>query len=317
MDIDVHSYQEELDTIVAEANAVLGRMNEINDRYHAVQALVDALEKDFGEAKTMIDQKVAEYSGEIETFCRNAESVLGNFDHEIADAFNTAANGLMSKVTELEQHFTQQTTATYAQIDKSHGILQHLGELVKNAQQESHTSIATAIAQVKDNASHFGQEFDGTTHPSMTAFDEWLQHAKEQGEAHANEHHDQMEQVKQQTDEHLQQHLYEPVHTHVQETHDLFEQIQGAVLDAHIQQMIHHGRDKIETECKHTINDVCQKVKQKVDEIIDHMHKATDGSAVPREAMKPLIDGIEGLIKPVEETIGNVKSVAAAVGFDL
>jgi len=219
-------------------------------------------------------------------------------------------------VTELEQQFTQKSGETYAQIDKSHGVLQHLDEVVKGLHQDTHGTISTAIAQVKDNVSHFAQSFDGTTHPSMTAFDEWLQHTKEQAESHANEHHDHLETLKQQTEEHLQ-HLYDPVHTHVQATGEKLQHIQANQVDVHIAQMIHHGRDKIEAECKHTINDVCHEVKTKIDEIIDHMHKATEHSMIPREAMKPLIDTVEQLVKPVEETIGNVKSVAAAVGFDL
>ena len=59
------------------------------------------------------------------------------------------------------------------------------------------------------------------------------------------------------------------------------------------------------------------KVAQELDQVMDHIHQAGQQSALPREAMKPILDEIDGLLKPVEETIGNVKSIASAVGFDV
>jgi methyl-accepting chemotaxis protein len=119
------------------------------------------------------------------------------------------------------------------------------------------------------------------------------------------------------TDDHMQQSLFQPLHGHLEETAQKLQQIASGDVDGKLHDVMQQTREQLEAHAKQVISNLVDKIAQELDQVSDHIHPAGQGSAIPREAMKPLIDGVEQLIKPVEETIGNVKSVAAAVGFDV
>jgi ABC-type transporter Mla subunit MlaD len=317
MDIDVHSYQEELDTIVNDAKAVLARMDEMKHRFDAVAAKVDEVEHLFGTVKTEIDQHVNATASNIETWFQHAQERIGQFDTQVTQAYQQAMADLVSKIAAAEQLFGEKAGSAYQAVDKSHSIVQQLGELVKSTDHEVADGVRTGIHTVQDDIAQLKQQFDGTTHPSMTTLDDLLGHTQQQAEAYTHETHDHLEQLKQETDDHIQQNLFQPMQMHLGETAQKLGQIATGDVDGKLHEVMQQARENLEAHAKQVISNLVDKVAAELDQVSDHIHQAGQSSAIPREAMKPIIDGIEQLLKPVEETIGNVKSVAAAVGFDV
>ena len=317
MDIDVHSYQEELDTIVNEAKAVIARMDEMKHRFDAVAAAVDTVEHSVQKLKTDVDAHVAATAQREEAFYAHAGERIHQWDAQVAGAYQKAVADLGEKIKAAHELFLQKAGTAYEAVDKSHGIVQQLGELVKSTDHDVMDGVRNSIHAVQDDHAQFKQQFDGTTQPSLHVLDDLLNHTLQQGESFTNETHDHIEQIKQQTDEHMQQDLFQPLQMHLGETAQKVGQIASADVDAKLHDVLAQSRDQLEQHAKQVIANLVDKVASELDQVSDHIHQAGQSSAIPREAMKPIIDGIEQLIKPVEETIGNVKSVAAAVGFDV
>ena len=317
MDIDVHSYQEELDTIVNDARAVLARMDEMKHRFDAVAAKVDQVEHLLTNVKTEIDQHVTETSSHVEAFVHEAQDKIGQFAAQIIQPHQQAVTDLSTKMGAAQETFNQKATAAYEAIDKSHTVLQQLGELVKNTDHDVLDGVRGGIHTLQDDAAQLRQQFDGTTHPALATLSDLLEHTQQTAETFAHETHDHIEQLRQSTDDHMQQELFQPLQLHLGETAQKIAQIAQGDVDAKLHEVMQHTRDQLEAQAKQVISNLVDKIAQELDQVSDHIHKAGQSSAIPREAMKPIIDGIEQLIKPVEETIGNVKSVAAAVGFDV
>ncbi|HSV17584.1 MAG TPA: hypothetical protein VLR71_04180 [Casimicrobiaceae bacterium] len=317
MDIDVHSYQEELDAIVNDAKAVLARMDEMKNRYDAVAAKVDHCEHLMNDMKTDIDQHVATTAGNVETFFQEASEKIGQFDAQIGEPIQHAMDQMASLLNQAEEHFNDKITVVFHAMDQSHTVLQQHGELVKSSDHEVADGIRNGLHTMQDNVAHFKQEFDGTTHPALATLSDALEHAQQTAETFTHETNDHLNQLMHATDEHMQQALFQPLHGHLEETAQKLAQIASGDVDAKLHDVMQQTREQLEAHAKQVISNLVDKVAQELDQVSDHIHKAGQGSAIPREAMKPLIDGVEQLIKPVEETIGNVKSVAAAVGFDV
>lgn len=317
MDIDVHSYQEELDQIVNDAKAVLTRMDEMKHRMDAVATRVDHLEHAIGDLKTNIDHHVTESAQAIETFHAHGMDRIGQFDAQVTHAYQQAVNDLLAKITAVEQAFTEKSNAVYHAVDNSHTIVQQLGEHVKSADHDVAEGVRTGIHTLTDNIGNFKQQFDGTTHPALAQLDDHLAQMQSQAEQYAHETHDHIAQVKQQTDEHIQNDLFQPMQLHLGETAQKLGQIATGDIDGQLHDVMDKTREDLEAKAKQVITTLVDKVAQELDQVSDHIHQAGQNNAIPREAMKPIIDGVEALLKPVEETIGNVKSVAAAVGFDV
>jgi hypothetical protein len=77
------------------------------------------------------------------------------------------------------------------------------------------------------------------------------------------------------------------------------------------------GRGILEDGVKSVVSELTDAVGREIDAVTDAMHKAGGDNEAVREALKPVFDIIDGLISPLEETIGNVRSVASAVGVDI
>jgi chromosome segregation ATPase len=317
MDIDVHSYQEELDAIVNDAKAVLARMDEMKHRMDAVATRVDHVEHAITNLKTEIDQSITTTATDVETFYAHAEERIGQFDAQVKEAYHHAVDDVLHKITAMEALFEEKAGTAYDAVDKSHTTVQQLGELVKNTDHEVLDGVRSSVHAVQDDVAQLKQQFDGTTHPSLATLDDHLSHLMQQSETFAHETHDHLEQLKQQTDDHIQQELFQPMHLHLAETAQKIGQIASGDVDGKLHEVMEHARESLETQAKQVISNLVDKVAQELDQVSDHIHQAGQSSAIPREAMKPIIDGIEQLIKPVEETVSNVKSVAAAVGFDV
>jgi chromosome segregation ATPase len=317
MDIDVHSYQEELDQIVNDAKAVVTSMDEMKHRMDAMATRVDAIEHALTNLKSQIDSDVATTSGAVETLFAHASERIDQFDAQATQAFQKAVNDLLAKITAVEQAFTEKSNAIYHAVDASHTIVQQLTENVKTADHDVTDNVRNGIHTLTDNIGNFKQQFDGTTHPSLAQLDDHLSQTQSQAEQFAHETHDQITQVKQQTDEHIQNDLFQPMQQHLGETAQKLGQIATGDVDSQLHDVMDKTRAELEAKAKQVISNLVDKVAQELDQVSDHIHQAGQNNSIPREAMKPIIDGVESLIKPVEETIGNVKSVAAAVGFDV
>jgi len=317
MDIDVHSYQEELDTIVGDARAVLARMDEMKHRMDATAMRVDAIEHSLTSFKTDVEQRVQATASDVETFHTHAMEQIGQFDSQVTEPFTKSINDLLAKITTAEATFTQKSGEAFTAIDQSHSVVQQLGDLVKSTDHDVMDGVRNGIHALADDHAQLKQQFDGTTHPSLATLDDVLTHAQQTSETFMHETHDHLDQLRQQTDEHIQQELFQPMHLHLGETAQKLTEIASGDVDAKLHDVMEHTRQQLEDHAKQVISNLVDKVAQELDQVSDHIHKAGQGSAIPREAMKPLIDGIEQLIKPVEETIGNVKSIASAVGFDV
>lgn len=317
MDIDVHSYQEELDQIVNDAKAVVASMDEMKHRMDAMAMRVDGIEHALNSLKTEIDTNVGETSQTIENFYQHAEERIGQFDAQATQAYQQAVNDLLAKITAVEQAFTEKSNAVYHAVDASHTIVQQLGEAVKSADHDVMDNVRNGMHALTDNIGNFKQQFDGTTHPALAQLDDHLSQMQSQAEQYAHETHDHIAQIKQQTDEHIQNDLFQPMQLHLGETAQKLGQIATGDIDGQLHDVMDKTREDLEAKAKQVISNLVDKVAQELDQVSDHIHQAGQANAIPREAMKPIIDGVEALIKPVEETIGNVKSVAAAVGFDV
>ena len=317
MDIDVHSYQEELDTIVADARAVLARMDEMKHRMDATAMRVDHVEHALTSFKTDVDHQVQAIATDVETFHTQAMEKIGQFDSQVTEPFTQAVTELMAKITAAEATFQQKSAEAFDAVDKSHTIVQQLGDLVKSTDHEVMDGVRNGIHALADDHAQLKQQFDGTTHPSLATLDDVLTHAQQTSETFMHETGEHLDQLRQQADEHIQQDLFQPMHLHLGETAQKLADIASGDVDHKLQEVMQHAREQLEAQAKQVISNLVDKVAAELDQVSDHIHKAGQGSAIPREAMKPIIDGIEQLIKPVEETIGNVKSIASAVGFDV
>jgi DNA anti-recombination protein RmuC len=317
MDIDVHSYQEELDQIVADARAVLTRMDEMKHRMDAVAARVDHAEHSIGNLKSEIDTEVNASAQQIAALHQLYTDKYNAFGGEVSEPAQRAINDLLQKIAAAEAAFTAKSGEAYQAVDKSHGVVQQLGELVKSTDHDVMDGVRTGVHALNDDIAQFKQQFDGTTHPSLATLDDHFAQTQQQAEQFAHETHDQIAQVKQQVDEHIQSELFQPMQSHLSETAQKLSAIASGDVDAKLHDVMDHAREQLEQQAKQVIGNLVDKVAKELDTVADHIHQAGQGNAIPREAMKPIIDGVESLIKPVQETIGNVKSVAAAVGFDV
>lgn len=316
-DVDTSQFQEELDTIVNEARAVLARMDEVKHRFDAVAAKVDAVHHELDTMKTTIDQRVGHASGLVEGFYSEAHTRMSDFPSHTKEAVRGAVFLAMQKLTEVQGTFEHSADSVYAAVDNSRGVLQQLGDLVKSTDHDTADGVRQGVHHLQENIGQFVQAFDGTTQPSLNVLDDLFHQVQQQAETHAHETHDLVQQLMHETDEHVQQGLLAPVMSHVGEAAERMGQIASGDVDASLQSLVQEGRESLENRIKAQVSELVDKVAHEIDTVAEHLQKAGDDSAIPREAMKPLIDGIEALVKPVEETIGNVKSIASAVGFDV
>jgi len=317
MDIDVHSYQEELDQIVSDARTVLTRMDEMKHRMDAVATQVDQVEHALTNMKNEVDAHVTGTGGEVEAFFQRAMETIGGFDAQATQAYQHAVDDLLQKLAAVEATFTAKSNEAYQAVDKSHGVVQQLGELVKNTDHEVMDGVRNGVHALNDDVAQFRQQFDGTTHPSLATLDDHLAQTQQQAEQFSHEAHDHIAQAKQQVDDHIQSELFQPMQAHLGETVQKLSEIATGDVDAKLHDVMEHSREQLEQQAKQVIANLVDKVAKELDMVSDHIHQAGQNNAIPREAMKPIIDGVEALIKPVQETIGNVKSVAAAIGFDV
>jgi len=314
---DTQDIQQELDTIVGEAKDVLARMDMVKHRFDAVAVQVDAVEKEFVEAKATIEHHLGDTATRAKTVIQHLNAARDGIQSRALQPYIEAITNMTSHLEGQAAQFDASVQSVLAAIDGSHGVAEQLGSLVSQSDHDHHDGARQSIQTMQDDLAHFAQQFDGHTQPAMNTLHDELEHLQQQSESTSQETHDHMQEIMHAADDHLHQGLLDPVAAHVNENADRLNQIASADFDAQFHALLDKGREGIENRFKSEFSAVMDKIAHDLDEVEQQIHQAGEHSAIPREAMKPLIDGIEGAFKELHPVVNTVKDIASAVGVDL
>lgn len=313
---DTHAEQEALDAIVQEARSVLARMDEIKQRFDSVGNRVERLNSALEQSKSAL----ANASKRLEDASYHTIDNLG----ELVGDSETAHHGLFGKIghwsSELKgakDHFEQSTKHAQTAVDHSQSLSQQMLEQVKHTAHSFADRAKGRVNKLQEHVSELSKQFEAEAQPAMTGFDEFLQHMREQSESFVNNAHDHVEQFQRQTDDFVHSELIDPISEHANEAAQFLANVGHADIAGAVTGLMSQGREALEDGVKSVIGDLTDTVGQGIDEVIDAIHKSGDDNQLVREALKPVFEIIDSLIGPVSETIGNVKSVASAVGCDV
>lgn len=313
---DTHAEQEALDAIVREAHSVLARMDEIKQRFDSVGHRVDRL-------NGAIEQSKSALSGAAKHLEEAAHHTIDNLGH-LAGECENKHHELFGKIDHwssdlkaAKDHFEQSAKHAQSAVENSQSVSQQMLDQVKHTAHAFVDHAKERVNRLHEHVAGLGKQFEAEAHPAMTSFDEFLQHTREQSETFINNAHDHVEQFQQQTDDFVQSELINPIAEHASEATQFLANLGHADIAGAVTGLMSQGREALEDGVKSVIGDLTDAVGQGIDEVTDAIHKAGGDNQVVREALKPVFDIIDSLIGPVSETIGNVKSVASAVGCDV
>lgn len=317
MAADTQDIQQELDEIVQEARAVLARMDEVKHRFDAVAVQVDDVEHQFTDAKKTIDEHLGKTSASVSDLVQHLHTSASAIDEQALQAYVDAIANVTTHLHGEAQHFKDETDKVLAAIDQSRTVAEQMGDLVGATDHETHDGARHNLQLMHDDLAQFMQQFDGTTHPSITSLDDDLAHLHQQSDSVVQEAHDHIQEVMHQVDTHAHQDLLDPVTAHVNESAERLAQIAQGDIDAGMQQLMDHGRETLENQFKSAFTAVMDKIVHDLDQVEDQIKQAGEHSAIPREAMKPLIEGVEGAFNVLHPVVKVVQEVASAVGVDV
>lgn len=316
MHTDTHAEQEALDAIVQEAHGVLARMDEIKQRFDSVGNRVDRL-------NGALEQSKSALAGAAKHLEDAVHHTVGNLGHLVGDC-ETKHHELFGKIghwsSELKaakDHFDQSAKHAQSAVDHSQTLSQQMLEQVKHTAHSFVDHAKERVNKLHEHVADLGKQFEAEAHPAMASFDEFLQHMREQSESFVNTAHGHVEQFQHQTDDFVHSELINPIAEHANEAAQFLANVGHADVAGAVTGLMSQGREALEEGVKSVIGDLTDAVGHGIDEVTDAIHKSGGDNQVIREALKPVFDVIDSLIGPVSETIGNVKSVASAVGCDV
>jgi chromosome segregation ATPase len=314
--VDTHAESEGFDAIVQDARSVVAHMDEVKQRFDSVGHRVEQMEGAMEQSKNTIAAAVKELEDAVHHTVTNLAALVGDGDSKYHELFSK----IESWTTELKsarEQFDQSSKHAQSAVDHSQTLSQQLLEQVKHT---AHTFVESSKERVNDLHEHvteLGKQFEAQAHPAMTGFDEFLTHMREQSETYSHSAHDHVDQLQHQVDNFVHAELIAPVVEHANQAVQFLASVGHADVAGAVTTLMHQGREALEDGVKAVIGDLTDAVGHEIDTVTQAIHHAGGENEGVREALKPVFDLVDELIEPVEETIGNVKSIAAAVGVDL
>lgn len=314
--VDTHAESEAFDAIVQEAHSVLARMDEVKGRFDSVGQKVEHLNGAIEHSKNVMAAASKHLEEAVHHTVENIGQLVTASEAEHHEAFAKMDQWASSLKSAME-HFEQSAKQAQTAVDHSKTVSQQMLEQVKHTAHSFVDSAKERVHSLHDHVSDLGKQFEAQAHPAMTGFDEFLSHMREQSETFAHNAHDHVDQFQHQLDGFVHSDLINPISEHAAQAAQFLaavghEDVAGAVTG-----LMTQGREALEEGVKAVVSDLTDAVGREIDSVTDAMHKAGGDNEAVREALKPVFDVIDGLIAPLEETIGNVRSVASAVGVDL
>lgn len=314
--VDTHAESEEFNAIIQEAHSVLARMDEVKQRFDSVGHKVDQLNSAVEHSKSTLATAGKHLEDAVHHTVEHISQLANTCETEHHEAYSKMEHWA-SEIKSAMEHFEQSAKTTQTAVDHSKTVSQQMLEQVKHTAHSFVESAKDRVHNLHDHVVDLGKQFEAQAHPAMTGFDEFLAHMKEQSETFAHNAHDHVEQFQHQLDSVVHSDLINPMVEHANQAVQFLaavghEDVAGAVTG-----LMSQGREVLENGVNTVVSDLTDAVGREIDAVTDAMHKAGGGNEAVREALKPVFDVIDGLISPLEETIGNVRSVASAVGVDV
>ncbi len=314
--IDTHAESEGFDAIVQDARSVVAHMDEVKQRFDSVGHRVEQLDGALEHSKSSIAAAVKELEDAVHHTVSNLTALVGEGDSRYHELFGKI-DGWSAGLKAAREQFDQSAKHAQSTVDHSQTLSQQLMEQVKQSAHTFVDSTKDRVHDLHDHVTELGKQFEAQAHPAMTGFDEFLSHMREQSEAYIHTAHDHVEQYQHQVDSFVHSDLINPITEQANQavqflTHVGHEDVAGAVTG-----LMSQGREALEEGVKAVISDLTDAVGRDIDAVTQALHNAGGENQGVRDALKPAFDLVEELLEPVEETIGNVKSIAAAVGVDL
>ncbi len=314
--VDTHAESEGFDAIVQDARSVVAHMDEVKQRFDSVGHRVEQLDGALEHSKSTISAAVKELEDAVHHTVSNLAALVGDGDSKYHELFSK----IESWATELKaakDQFDQSAKHAQSTVEHSQTLSQQLLEQVKHSAHAFVDSSKERVHDLHDHVTELGKQFEGQAHPAMTGFDEFLSHMREQSETYSHSAHDQVEQLQHQLDGFVHSDLINPVTEHATQAVQFLASVGHEDVAGAITGLMHQGREALEDGVKAVISDLTDAVGHEIDTVTQALHHSGGQNQGVRDALKPVFDIVDELLDPVEETIGNIKSVAAAVGVDL
>ncbi len=314
--IDTHAESEGFDAIVQDARSVVAHMDEVKQRFDSVGHRVEQLDGALQQSQASIAAAVKELEDAVHHTVSNLVSLVGDSDGKYHELFGRI-DSWAAELKAAKEQFDQSAKHAQATVEHSQTLSQQLLEQVKHSAQTFVESSKDRVNDLHEHVTELGKQFESQAHPAMTNFDEFLSHMQQQSEAYSHSAHDHVDQLQHQVDGFVHSDLLQPVTEHATQavqflSHVGHEDVAGAVTS-----MMSQGREALEEGVKAVVSDLADAVGHEIDTVSQALHNAGGENQGVREALKPAFDLVEELLEPVEQTIGNVKSIAAAVGVDV
>lgn len=313
---DTHAESEGFNAIVQDARSVVAHMDEVKQRFESVGHKVEQLDGTLEQSKTTIAAAVKELEDAIHHTVSNLTALVGDGDskyHELFSKIESWSTGLKAA----REQFDQSAKLAQTTVEHSQTLSQQLLEQVKHTAQTFVESSKDRVHDLHDHVTELGKQFEAQAHPAMTGFDEFLSHMREQSETYSHSAHDHVEQFQHQVDAFVHADLINPITEHATQAVQFLASVGHEDVAGAVTGLMSQGREALEDGVKAVITDLTSAVGHEIDTVTQAIHHAGGENEGVREALKPVFDLVDDLLQPVEETIGNIKSVAAAVGVDL
>ena len=314
--VDTHAESEEFNAIIQEGHSILARMDEVKQRFDSVGHKVEQLNGAVEHSKSVLATASKHLEDAVHHTIDNMSQLVNTCETEHHDTYNKM-DQWAAEIKSAMEHFEQSAKLAQTAVDHSKTTSQQMMEQVKHTAHSFVESAKDRVHNLHDHVVDLGKQFESQAHPAMTGFDEFLSHMKDQSETFAHNAHDHVEQFQHQLDSVVHSDLINPMVEHAGQAAQFLaavghEDVAGAVTG-----LMSQGREILEDGVKSVVSDLTDAVGREIDAVTDAMHKAGGENEAVREALKPVFDIIDSLISPIEETIGNVRSVASAVGVDI
>lgn len=313
---DTQAEHDALESIVQEAHSLLARMDEVKQRFDTVGHRIERLNEGIEQSKSMLTDAAKHVEHAVHHTASNLNHLAHDCDTKYHELFGMIGSWC-SEIKGTKDHFDQSAKQALAAVDHSHTVSQQMLDQVKHVAATFVDSSKERVHKLHDHVSNLSKQFEAEAHPAMTGFDEFLQHMREQSEIFANNTHGHVEKLHHQTDEHVHAELINPISEHTTHAAEFLANVGHADITGAVTHLMSQGREVVEDQIKSVIGDLTDAVGREIDSVSDAIHKSGGENQLVREALKPVFDVIDGLIAPIEDTIGNVRSVASAVGFDV
>lgn len=310
---DTQAESEAFDAIVREAHNLLARMDEVKQRFDNVRRRIE-----------MAGGAVTQSRGVLSTAVQGLQSAIHQTTTQMAALIGFCATEHQDIFVRLED-WTQLTGSAIAQLEKTAN--QALGAVDQSQQvaqtvfdqvaQTSRSFIESAKAQVSNLQVHvteLGEQFHAKAQPAMASFDEFLGSMIDQSDAYSHQVHGQVTQLQQQLETFVEAELLAPLTEHSAHANRFLADLGQVDVAGAVNLLMETGREALEEGVKGAIREVTDVVGDGIDAVIDALNEAGTDNELVREALEPVIEMVRSAIAPVEETIGNVRSIAAVVG---